>query len=766
MTLVHVGSWAQEVQSPEIVPYYSSAPIHVDGKLTESAWEKATLLPDFNNAIGSASPHLQTEVRLIRDDRSLCVAFICFDPLVEFIQTTSTRHDSPVWQEDHVAVFLEPAGSSDSYSAFGVNAFGIRAEARYPDLGTEWDAMWLAKAGKRQGYWIAEIQIPFSALAFDQAPGTVWRFNAVRYVARTDTFYSWAPVEKSVHEPRNFGRLLEMKVDLSRHGFGGSLQELFPCVLGANRIDFVIHNQTRQKKRMRARVETTDPEGKINYTFSDFKLAAGEKRVVEMSYNLFKPGQHFLDLIVEDTSTRENVLAFLDIPVTMPVPLELVLDRSVYTSEEYARLQILFRAHQKYYKGMVCAVHVLSETDGKILLEMNATTNLISGEPVALYLPSLLKDQPPQAGLKIKAQVRDSEGVLIASTDASLRRSPQERIPIQIDKVTGLVILDDKPFLPLGVYWADMREMSDIASAGFNICGVTCTPADFIERQTVFDEAERNNLRTLCGFSDLHGPSGLHKESLVMMAFYFKPRASLVAWNVAHEPAETGVSVDQVKEIASVVREVDPTRPLQITENWPERFADDADLSDILCIEPDTEDRPLPYAVRDQVAAARPILGSGKTLWVAFPSPEEATNNLKTYRNASYLALLQGARGVFFYRQDPSQTTSWLQWTPLLNELKTLTDVWVAPFYDQDIVMEPNDGEVLLDMRVTDSWIYLIAINQADRQVARTFHLPRRLRPERVEVMFENRVFAKPKRQFVDTFEPWDVHVYRFSRPR
>ncbi|HNT34344.1 MAG TPA: hypothetical protein PKH07_05025, partial [bacterium] len=87
-------------------------------------------------------------------------------------------------------------------------------------------------------------------------------------------------------------------------------------------------------------------------------------------------------------------------------------------------------------------------------------------------------------------------------------------------------------------------------------------------------------------------------------------------------------------------------------------------------------------------------------------------------------------------------------------------------FYDQDIVMEPNDGEVLLDMRVTDSWIYLIAINQADRQVARTFHLPRRLRPERVEVMFENRVFAKPKRQFVDTFEPWDVHVYRFSRPR
>lgn len=762
LAFISVRVPAQESDAFEIVPYYSSIPIHVDGRLTENAWEKATVLSELSHSIGSASPDLQTEVRIVRDGRSLCFAFICLDPLADFLQTKFSRHDAPIWQEDHVAVFLEPSDSVGSYSVFGANPFGIRGDARYPDPGTEWDAWWLAKAGKRQGYWIAEIQIPFAALAVDRNPGNVWRFNVVRYVARTDTYYSWSPVEQNVHEPRNFGRLLGLDVDVSKNFFSGSLQELSASVLGANKMGFVIHNQTRLNKRMRARVETSDPEGKVNFTFRDFKLAPGEKRAEQMSFNLFKQGTHLIDLLVEDLSTREIVLAFLNTPVMMPAPLEIVLDRAAYTSEEYARLQIVFRAHEKYYKGMLCAVHVLDATQGKVLLELDATSNLISAEPISLFLPSLGEND-----LLVKAQVRASDGSLIATADTLLRRTALEKIPIQIDQVSGLMILDDKPFLPLGAYWVDHREMTEIAQAGFNICGVTCAPADFMERQILFDEAARNELKIICGVSDFHDEDLLQKEFLVMMLSYFKPRRDLVTWNIAHEPAEIGLSPDQVKEIASVVREVDPTRPLLITENWQELFAQHAELSDILCIEPDSVDKPLPVATMEQVAAARPMMGSGKALWVAFPAPSEKSPlDPTSLRNAVYLSLLQGARGLFFCKQEPTQSAQWSQVSPLFEQIRTLNDIWFAAAHEVPIEMTPNDGEVLLMARLADPWIYLFALNTGSNKVSRTFQLPRRFRVERIEVLFENRTFSKPGRQFADSFEPWDVHVYKFLRPR
>ena len=306
-----LGADVQQVELASLSAHSCLEPFAIDGRLNEPDWERATVVNQFHLIPSSSTPALKTEVLVAKSEESLFFAFLCFDPVAEFIQTQAERHDGAVCSDDSVGIFVDP-GLTGRYYSFCVNTSGVRAEGRYPGKELDWDCWWRVSAGKRKGYWLAEIEIPFAVFGTEEELGSQWGINLVRHVSRSEEYYSWAPVKETVHERDRWGRLVEMEVDLSEYAFDAEIGRISKPTVGANTLTFSADNRTNRKKRFRATVETTGPDGNVNYTYHDFKLPAWRSADQAMAVNLFLRGKHSVDLLIEDLSCGKIVFAALD----------------------------------------------------------------------------------------------------------------------------------------------------------------------------------------------------------------------------------------------------------------------------------------------------------------------------------------------------------------------------------------------------------------------------------------------------------------------
>jgi len=196
-------SAADDVQaedaSYEIPAVFSSESINVDGVLNEEVWGKAHVVKGFSAYVGEVSESLKTEVRIFHNDLNLYVAFVCLDPAAEFILTSAKKHDDNLVPDESVEVFLDPSGKGESVYRFSVNASGVRSEERYPD--EDWDGWWSASASKREGFWVAEMKIPYAALRSVKPFNSDWGLNLCRRVIRTGSYLLWSPVKTSLKNP-------------------------------------------------------------------------------------------------------------------------------------------------------------------------------------------------------------------------------------------------------------------------------------------------------------------------------------------------------------------------------------------------------------------------------------------------------------------------------------------------------------------------------------------------------------------------------------
>ena len=172
----------------------------------------------------SGSPcRLQTEFSAYHDDTCLYVTFRCAD---DHVVATMLQHDSPLWEEDVVEIFLAPSDST-RYFELEVNP-----------LGTTYDAIVVSPEGRRETMivdpsWSCAglrpvirrvktgnvvmvdtiLAIPFASLerSTPQA-GETWRANVFR-IDRSpagDEFMAWSPTMKTppdFHVPSRFGVL-------------------------------------------------------------------------------------------------------------------------------------------------------------------------------------------------------------------------------------------------------------------------------------------------------------------------------------------------------------------------------------------------------------------------------------------------------------------------------------------------------------------------------------------------------------------------------
>ncbi|HEY8518711.1 MAG TPA: sugar-binding protein [Gammaproteobacteria bacterium] len=173
----------------------TDTPPVIDGKLDDAVWARGGYLDDFHqvNPVEYAPPSERTEIWLLYDDDALYVGAKLHDSEPDKITANMLRQGGNITQDDLLFVTLDPFNDGRSGYFFGVNPNGVRFDGLYRNVSeyyTDWDGIYHAAAGRFEGGWIAEFEIPFKTLSFDPT-SDAWGLNFSRSVQRRNEDIAW-----------------------------------------------------------------------------------------------------------------------------------------------------------------------------------------------------------------------------------------------------------------------------------------------------------------------------------------------------------------------------------------------------------------------------------------------------------------------------------------------------------------------------------------------------------------------------------------------
>jgi hypothetical protein len=202
--------------------------ITIDGKLGESAWERAPVAKDFIQSEpreGQPSAEL-TEVRVLYDAENLYFGAHLHDSNASRVVISDLKKDYSGDSGDNFEIVLDTFHDQRNGYIFWTNPAGAKGDSQMinegRDTNSNWDAVWYVKTSQVDNGWIAEIAIPFKTLKFREDEIQTWGINFHRNlrsnVRNEDSF--WAPL------PRIYG--------LNRVSLAGTLEGLEGITPGSN----------------------------------------------------------------------------------------------------------------------------------------------------------------------------------------------------------------------------------------------------------------------------------------------------------------------------------------------------------------------------------------------------------------------------------------------------------------------------------------------------------------------------------------------------
>ena len=138
-------------------------------------------------------PDERTEVLILYDDDALYVAARLYDNEPELITARNMRQNDNVGQDDRFYVTIDPFNDRRSGYFFGLNPNGVRADGLYRNVSEfygDWDSIFDGAAGRFEGGWTVEIEIPYKSISFDPTTDT-WGLNFSRTVVRKNEIIAW-----------------------------------------------------------------------------------------------------------------------------------------------------------------------------------------------------------------------------------------------------------------------------------------------------------------------------------------------------------------------------------------------------------------------------------------------------------------------------------------------------------------------------------------------------------------------------------------------
>lgn len=181
------------------------APLRLDGRLDEAAWQTAPVARGFVQAEprqgAPASAH--TEVRVLFDATHLYIGAFCADSGAA-VRVRDLRRDFDDTTDDFFGVAIDGVGERRSAAVFRVNARGALRDQQSVDGGlsdVDFDAVWSARTSRSDSGWIAELAIPWQSLRYRAGTATMG-INFQRLIRHRNENTGWAPWPRALEPYR------------------------------------------------------------------------------------------------------------------------------------------------------------------------------------------------------------------------------------------------------------------------------------------------------------------------------------------------------------------------------------------------------------------------------------------------------------------------------------------------------------------------------------------------------------------------------------
>ncbi|MFW5947265.1 MAG: DUF5916 domain-containing protein [Gemmatimonadota bacterium] len=173
--------------------------IRVDGRLDETAWERARAVTDFVQGVPveGAPPEERTVVRVVFDAEAIYVGARLRESSGRIARQLVRRDETG--QADWFEVAFDPNLDRRTGYRFRVTAAGVQSDAYLYDDNREddsWDAVWTSDVTVDDGGWSVELRIPWSQIRYEPGDGPrTWGVNFVRWrvAAGERTYHALVP---------------------------------------------------------------------------------------------------------------------------------------------------------------------------------------------------------------------------------------------------------------------------------------------------------------------------------------------------------------------------------------------------------------------------------------------------------------------------------------------------------------------------------------------------------------------------------------------
>ncbi|MBN1556052.1 MAG: beta-galactosidase [Phycisphaerae bacterium] len=387
-----------------------------------------------------------------------------------------------------------------------------------------------------------------------------------------------------------------------------------------------------------------------------------------------------------------------------------------------------------------------------------------------------------------------------------------------VEAKDGRVLVNGKPFLPIGVYHAahHHKAVPEVAAKGFNTVQVFGGTPEALKED--LDNAYANGMY---GFAALHGlcEDLTRLEKIVLLN---RDHPGLLVWYLHDEPnSRVGGPEykdkpkhehpykrppEKLKPAYDLIKKLDPKHPIwvNLAHGWVKDYVAYAPICDILS----GDVYPVPKYGLEFVATYVNLAKKGgagkKVLWSPLQmSPvrpdmkgDDRPPTMKEVHCATYMAIAHGTTGLMYYafneegwevegwpwsnwRTSTSAPAYWAQWSDLTAELNSLAPLLLSPtmitrigirdFKSTDEKDAAKRSDLHLALKKGKESYLLIAVNGSDKTITASITLPEEVRKAdtTAAVRFENRLQPLKNNIISDQFGPHEVHLYEipFARP-
>ena len=223
----------------------STDAIKLDGVVDEASWLDAEIVSDLFQQFpyDTSRSLVRTEFRATYDDHFVYFSVISYNNKPGGYVVSSLRRDFRGPGLDGVAVILDTFQDVTNAFFFGLSPAGVQREGLISNgyisgenLDLSWDNKWYSAVKEYEGYWVAEMAIPYTTLRF-KAGSDRWNVKFYRQDSKENERAAW-PKTPRFFELGNLNYTAEMIWDKPLKHAGPNIS-IIPYVSGSGAKDFV-----------------------------------------------------------------------------------------------------------------------------------------------------------------------------------------------------------------------------------------------------------------------------------------------------------------------------------------------------------------------------------------------------------------------------------------------------------------------------------------------------------------------------------------------